>query len=1285
MILFASVWLCLTTSMVYGTTITISSNGSNEADCCYSKRGGRCPCNSLSSALKHMQDDTTINIISDITLHNDDIEIYSLKNITISGNDVTIACNNIGSIYLESCSNVNVMGITWYQCGTYYPKDGSFLGALDFKTVSNVIIQYCVFQNSPTCPIHIEDASGSITISGSNFIANAVDYYYNTDCAGLYVYSETTNLYISVYDSKFDGNGCRLLYRDSCYLFSAKVCAPANTVFKNTVFSNNSYALLLDFPPNTVILSSKTVHVELSRVTIFNSTLGGVVIGSDKKRFTFNMINISSSTFVNSINPLTMVLPPKDFSVSLTKFAINLQNSVFSNNKAISNNVITTSGILSMYYHTLYSFTLLNCYFYNNFNGAIDIQLVSPVMYTSSLCPGPHITFTNITIYNTTTNDDNGSNVYVSIQGIETSINVQFTDVNFTLNHHLAHNGKILLISNSNLKCTYSTAFIQFLNCTFNNNTAFDNVVDFQVTINEYDPDNNAMVALFALFACDFNNNFGGSSILNIKGPTSGGLDSSVHLNDVMFNNNKGTALHCSFSDLMFEENVVFTNNRAISGAAIYFEEIHSVWSNNADIKFINNSAIQKGGALYFNLDADYCNVFPEPFNASFIDNSAGTAGNSIYFSIPQGCQTTNSTSSDPSLFHIPNKFNYSQQSYTIGSPTVTSPHSIKLYPPEVVPVHNSSDNYFMQQSKMLGETIQFTASVIDYFSKVTESVTFFISCKGCGHNYALSTYKISVHNKSSSELIVSSITQRDVSDNVNISLTLLSLIPPIYKDVNTILTIEMSSCRTGYLFHKVQQCICYPHHDIVHCNDDYTEIRIGYWIGYISGQYASSICPSDYCNFAERTETSLGYYDLSRKSDDQCNSHRTGVACGKCKQGYTLAYDSPDCISENKCSVGMTFLVLFLTILYWFAVVAVVFGLLYLPLQSSSTLGYAFGIIYFYSIVDILLVSDVSKEVYQVVAILSSFAKLTPRMFGQLCFVEGLSGIDQQFIHYCHALAVSGIVLVIVLIARISPRLLMYVNRCIIRVICVLILLAYTSLASTSLQLLRPLTFNDIDEVRTYSSPDIKYFSGRHIAYGIVAVLCEITVGIGLPLLLLLEPLLSRKVNFVRIKPLIDPFQRCYKNKYRWFAAYYLICRQVLILIVIVGNRDYYNMLYYLQTACVIIAMIHAYIQPYESNRLNGLDAVILLILVLVVNVNTFPSFSQSISSGLSMTLIILPLLLFCFTVIRNILGRCYKGNNPVLKQLLNPADEDENKDDNERRYEIIYIQWCVILSHCC
>ena len=84
-------------------------------------------------------------------------------------------------------------------------------------------------------------------------------------------------------------------------------------------------------------------------------------------------------------------------------------------------------------------------------------------------------------------------------------------------------------------------------------------------------------------------------------------------------------------------------------------------------------------------------------------------------------------------------------------------------------------------------------------------------------------------------------------------------------------------------------------------------------------------------------------------------------------------------------------------------------------------------------------------------------------------------------------------------------------------------------------------MTFNDIDEMHTYSSPDIKYFTGRHLVYAIVAILCEVIIVIGLPLFLLLEPFLRRRVNLVRIKPLLDQFQGCYKDKYRWFAAYIL------------------------------------------------------------------------------------------------------------------------------------------------
>ena len=172
------------------------------------------------------------------------------------------------------------------------------------------------------------------------------------------------------------------------------------------------------------------------------------------------------------------------------------------------------------------------------------------------------------------------------------------------------------------------------------------------------------------------------------------------------------------------EGNTQFINNSAANGAAVYLKEVHTVsFDDNANVQFSNNFAEQKGGAMYFNLTVDYCNVFKEisnTSNVSFINNSAGMAGNSIYFSVPQGCKIITNTSSSSTLQYFTNKFNYFQPNYIRGSPVVTSPHGIRLHPPAAVVLNSSINGYALQQSKMLGEPVHFSAYVLDYFKNVT-------------------------------------------------------------------------------------------------------------------------------------------------------------------------------------------------------------------------------------------------------------------------------------------------------------------------------------------------------------------------------------------------------------------------------------------------------------------------------------------------------------------------------------------------------------------------------------
>ena len=294
----------------------------------------------------------------------------------------------------------------------------------------------------------------------------------------------------------------------------------------------------------------------------------------------------------------------------------------------------------------------------------------------------------------------------------------------------------------------------------------------------------------------------------------------------------------------------------------------------------------------------------------------------------------------------------------------------------------------------------------------------------------------------------------------------------------------------------------------------------------------------------------------------------------------------------------------------------------------------YLYSITYYYSIVDILLSENLhaSRGLYLTVSIISSFSKITPQFLGELCLTTGMSGIDQYFIHFVHPSAVLIILVFISLSARSSRRISAFISRGIIHVISLLLLLSYTSIASTSLQLMRSLMFDGIDKPYTYLSPDIEYFQGRHLAYGIVALLCTVTIVLGLPLLLTLEPFLNRKLNFAKIKPILDQFQGCYKDKYRCFAGYYMICRLLIITIIIVIANTSNDMVanYLLITVCAIIALIQLLARPYNNEIINRLDGVILQIMIFITALPLFDDLdSPLVITIIAFVLLFLPLLI--------------------------------------------------------
>ena len=1131
MILSIVSWICLFT-LCQSKVIEVSSEGKDSNDCCIE---GTCLCGSLFKALLCIENNTVINITSSVSLHNT-THIETRNNITITGNSITVECNNSGNIICVNCSNIVIQGITWDQCGD--PNSQNITRAIDFKSVSNVSIRACIFKRSRVCTVVLLQliSSGYVEVHDSRFLFNHVTNL-----------SQCTEIQASlaIVDDKFKTIK-KYYFSGDYYNYEFSV---VNISIVGTSFDHNG-------------ASGYTKHYDS---VPSSATLLCFLTGQQVVRLNVQNVNVSNS-----------------FGLGASLFFLRIFDNI--------------------------SIQFTNVNFYKNSNGGsiVRIKGYSKVLLWINSCSYAH-------------------NVNGSLKLV----------IDADASHVILH--KLTVVGNER----YFVGKERLLG-----KNSIGHGVGILIWTNCIDSSS------INMSLCNIQNNSGGKSIAYIEDRYLGG--NKVLINSSSFTNNSGSALYISKYPVELGGNVLFMDNSAGRGAAIYLEQDSKIAiRDNSVIKFIGNNASQQGGAIYIGCYTCGFAITAGTSSVLFTNNSAEIAGNSIYFNYAHD-----------SLAY---KFNYSQPPGLVGHPISTSPHRIKLCS---TTCNDTESCDIITHRIMLGQSVGINAVVCDYYDNVSETVQFYIECINCNNNtYKLSNNRIIVHNESLSVTFLSD-HNSDIVDKTNVTLRMSSVFPEKDDPLIATLSLELSPCQSGYVFDvDSQQCKCYPDKKIVHCRRDYVEIKYGHWFGtFSSSKRTVSRCPIHYCNYDKNAKTTNDYYKLSEELDDQCSSHRTGKACGKCKPEYTLTYDSPECIEEDKCHPGFTVLVVALTILYYIIVVALVFGLM----QRKVSLGYTYGLIYYYSIIDTVLGRNlfISEGSFQFVTILSSFAKLTPQFLGKLCFVQGLSGIDQQFIHYFHAMAIFFLIIVTVKVARHSHKIASIVSHCIIRVICLLILLSYTSLASTSLQLLRPLHFDDVDGVYVYSSPSIKYFTGRHIPYGIIALLCELFIVIGLPLLLLLEPFLKRKFNFIKIKPLLDQFQECYKDQYHWFAAYYLICRQVIIAIVYAHDLDQLH--YYLPTACIIIVTIHVCIKPYKNETLNVQDGIILLTIVLVSNLNSF-TFPTSTTDIIVVILVTFPLLLSCLIYGRKFLSlikcnwnhkKSHHNQETKAKYVYNVSVSDELTD---------------------
>ncbi len=704
------------------------------------------------------------------------------------------------------------------------------------------------------------------------------------------------------------------------------------------------------------------------------------------------------------------------------------------------------------------------------------------------------------------------------------------------------------------------------------------------------------------------------------------------------FEQNNDSAIYLNSGTVVFNSNskVRLYGNSALSGGGIALFGYSSVLLNqNSSFLIENNTARSLGGAIYYHSEDQHdlkygrvCFIRPEnptisedtpsTIHMRFDNNSAGVLGQSIYSSTLYPCHFFNSHSAGISDILNRDIFDFigdivfdnaedavSTSSKTLNNSNIESEYnvfpggSIHL---SLIPVDEfgrSHPNIHSYQVEMMNQRI-----LIDRQFTVLGKLSF-AGAQGA-----------------KDMLIVSQNSLRKLSILVNISL--LHCPPGFYYDENS----ETCECTTNgssqYFYYGISSC----NMDNFHVN-----LHPGFWMGYISYVNVSpdtlftAICPMEFCQYhIPEIEVSSNHTELHKI----CQTHRTGILCGECEANYSPFYHSQNsfmCGEDTLCSFGILFYILSelvpVTILFT--------AIILLDLRFTS--GGINGFVFYSQIIESLLMKRKLFSDKLEKALLPS--KIFYNIFNfdffsmpslSFCLWKNAKIIDIVAFKYVTVIFAFVLILFLILILKkmkwnrlenaIDLKKISVING-----ISTFLILCYSQCIKTSFFILSPAQLRTQggipgNLVTVYGGS--LFLNGRHLLYSLMAISCILTIVIIPPVVLLSYPMLLHILGLCklsehwlvnnllslfminRLKPLIDSFQSCYRDKVRFFAGLYFIYRIVILATFSIAHStaQYHTLI---QLSLSTFLGIHCAVQPYKKRLHNVLDSLLLLLLVVI------------------------------------------------------------------------------------
>ena len=785
----------------------------------------------------------------------------------------------------------------------------------------------------------------------------------------------------------------------------------------------------------------------------------------------------------------------------------------------------------------------------------------------------------------------------------------------------------------------------------------------------------------------------------------------SINVNFAVFTNftdNAGVAIISVASNLYFSGSVLFHNNSGYYGGALQLlQKSHLVIENNTQVKFLKNSAVFNGGAiyiadllayavlgdvdcfLYFNNIDQLCNLSSCPdisnlnISVHFSDNTALVGGTIYgttltdcpwyYYSITKNPKMKNVTTGLDLLASFADKF-YFKPKFTNATVVSTDAASLTLKPAELKHKETITD----YNTVYPGERLLYNAAAHDFFDFRASTLILSTSKNPIDVN---STLGDSIYWYIHSSDVNGSLVPVDVTGKENTS-SVIYIFSTSSSGAGTI-SVTLRFCGLGFQYdNDSKQCICETNNSgNVTCDIKTQTITVpdNHWFGLVPQFNKLTVYTSCYYDYCKQGSRTFKPYN----NDSQCNTgyYRTGVMCSECMEGKSTIFGSNRCW---ECSDRT---------LYWipiFAVAGVFIIIVIAFLDISVADGCVTGFLFYCNCLNYFLLHVLPTPPTSYVFLPVSWMNLELGI--ESCFYSNMSNLSRFGLRLIFPTYLYMLMFLIVIVARYSTKF-GKIPFSPSKTFATLFLLTFFSLFGTCVSLLgvsklqakNPVT----KEVLTYYgwTGDIshQYGHGIHSALIVIAALLMATFLIPIPLLLLSPALINRFRYTYKFKPILDAFWNAYRPSCRfWFGVKSLFRIVAFTLAIYI---DYPQNVFLFEISVLVLWFIQDRLSPYQSFYSNSFNSFLMLNLVVLLSGNIFAdhfTHKDYTQSGEVNAFIYIPVLAvyaaFSVVVIVHLFKRfpCLRKNSyKLLKRLkrekshsTETLDQSSNDEEHTDKY---------------